>query len=154
MEVFDGIRTLLAVRRYQDRAEDSWEHNADKVVDALARVAKVVDPRLVLLAGDVRAVALIRESLPKALAPLVRDIDEPPAERGDQVKAIRDQLARGGERVPLGRRRRIEHTGLAHVHVCARGLHMKERGVESGKPLHRGNLPSPSSRAISRNRAG
>src|SRR5205823_2197452 len=69
--------------RYQERAENTWEHNAENVVDVLTRLAKAVDPRVILLGGDVRAVALIRESLPKPLAPRVRAIEGTRAAGGD-----------------------------------------------------------------------
>jgi hypothetical protein len=51
-------------RRYQDRAENTWEENAQNVAEAISNLAGRVRARLVLLAGDVRAVTLIRESLP------------------------------------------------------------------------------------------
>jgi hypothetical protein len=51
-------------RRYQDRAENTWEENAENVGQAVAKLAARVGARLVLLAGDVRAVTLIRESWP------------------------------------------------------------------------------------------
>jgi hypothetical protein len=51
-------------RRYQDRAENTWEENAEDVAQAIARLSVRVEARLVLLAGDVRAVALIQESWP------------------------------------------------------------------------------------------
>jgi hypothetical protein len=54
--------------RYQRRAEDSWRHNATAVAQAVARAVHDVDAGLVLVAGDVRAVQLLREHL----APLVR----------------------------------------------------------------------------------
>ena len=51
--------------RYQQRAENTWEHNAKAVADEVVRLADQVDARLVVVAGDVRAVQLLRESLPK-----------------------------------------------------------------------------------------
>jgi hypothetical protein len=54
--------------RYQRRAEDSWRHNAAAVAHGVADAVHDVDAGLVLVAGDVRAVQLLREDL----APLVR----------------------------------------------------------------------------------
>jgi hypothetical protein len=51
-------------RRYQERVENTWEENAEEVAQAIARLAARVEARLVLLAGDVRAVALIQDSWP------------------------------------------------------------------------------------------
>jgi Bacterial archaeo-eukaryotic release factor family 2 len=49
--------------RYQRRAEDSWRHNAGAVLDAALQAARQVDTRMVLVAGDVRAVQLLQEQL-------------------------------------------------------------------------------------------
>jgi release factor family 2 len=51
-------------RRYQDRAENTWQVNAEDVAQAVAGLASRIGVRLVLLAGDVRATTLIRESWP------------------------------------------------------------------------------------------
>ena len=55
-------------RRYQERAENTWEHNAEAVVDELSRMAKQFDARLIVAAGDVRALELLEGDLPKELA--------------------------------------------------------------------------------------
>jgi hypothetical protein len=60
-------------RRYQQRAEDSWEHNAGEVARVVARLAEAAGARLIVLAGDVRAKALLVERLPAPLAELVRE---------------------------------------------------------------------------------
>ena len=62
-------------RRYQQRAEDSWEHNADQVAGALSRFVQQVRPVFVAVAGDVRAVSLLRASLPKEVDELVHVIE-------------------------------------------------------------------------------
>jgi len=49
--------------RYQRRAEDSWRHNATAVAEAVAHTVTQIDAGLVLVGGDVRAVALLREHL-------------------------------------------------------------------------------------------
>jgi hypothetical protein len=54
--------------RYQRRAEDSWRHNAAAVAAATVHAVHEVDAGLVLVAGDVRAVQLLRHQL----APLIR----------------------------------------------------------------------------------
>jgi hypothetical protein len=53
-----------AQRRYQERAENTWEENAADVAEAVVRLAKRVDARLILLAGDVRALSLVQGSWP------------------------------------------------------------------------------------------
>ncbi|HEV7536991.1 MAG TPA: Vms1/Ankzf1 family peptidyl-tRNA hydrolase [Acidimicrobiia bacterium] len=62
-------------RRYQNRAENLWEHNARSVADQVAGMADGIGARLVVVAGDVRAVQLLQEHLPERIAPLVREID-------------------------------------------------------------------------------
>jgi release factor family 2 len=51
-------------RRYQTRAEDSWEHNAVAVVEALVPVINEHAVRLLVLAGDVRALQYLEKHLP------------------------------------------------------------------------------------------
>jgi len=58
--------------RYQERAENAWEHTAREVVERLTKVCDIVDPRLVLVSGDVRAVQLLQEHLPPRVASVVR----------------------------------------------------------------------------------
>jgi len=61
-------------RRYQQRAEDSWEHNAEQVAERLTRLVDQIEPLFVAVAGDVRAVQLLRESLPERVVELVHVI--------------------------------------------------------------------------------
>jgi hypothetical protein len=53
--------------RYQRRAEDSWQHNAAAVADAVVREVHRVQAGLLLVAGDVRAVQLLRQHLPASV---------------------------------------------------------------------------------------
>jgi hypothetical protein len=55
-------------RRYQERAEHTWERNAADAADQVAALARRVDARLVVAAGDERAVTLLRDALPAELA--------------------------------------------------------------------------------------
>jgi hypothetical protein len=50
-------------RRFQSRAEDSWDRNADTVAKDLDGLVREVDPDVVLLTGDPRGIARIRESV-------------------------------------------------------------------------------------------
>lgn len=50
-------------RRFQARAEDSWDRNADAVAKDLDGLVREVDPDLVLLTGDPYGVSRIRESV-------------------------------------------------------------------------------------------
>jgi hypothetical protein len=53
--------------RFQRRAEDSWAHNAARVAEAVATAVHETQARLVVAAGDVRAVQLLEEHLPEGL---------------------------------------------------------------------------------------
>jgi release factor family 2 len=59
-------------RRYQQRAENSWERGAGDVAKELVRLIERFEPRIVVVAGDVRAVQFLREALPKEMDELVR----------------------------------------------------------------------------------
>jgi Bacterial archaeo-eukaryotic release factor family 2 len=78
--------------RYQHRAEVVWERNAAEVAEALSEVVDRVRPRLVAVAGDVRAVQLLREQSPKRVAALVQEV-------GGELGSIEAVLERAGELV-------------------------------------------------------
>jgi hypothetical protein len=59
-------------RRFQERAENTWEENAQNVADVVHRLADRTSPRVVAIAGDVRAVNLVQGSLRDDVAGLVR----------------------------------------------------------------------------------
>lgn len=61
-----------AALRYQHRAEDSWRHNAEEVAAAVTTMADYLDPELILVTGDVRAVQLLQHALPERLEPVVQ----------------------------------------------------------------------------------
>ncbi|MFH9352276.1 Vms1/Ankzf1 family peptidyl-tRNA hydrolase [Kitasatospora sp. NPDC017646] len=54
----------MSQMRYQHRAEDSWEHNAVKVAEALGIALADVDAHVLMLAGDVRARQYLTKHLP------------------------------------------------------------------------------------------
>jgi peptide subunit release factor 1 (eRF1) len=62
-------------RRYQNKAENLWDHNAKQVADHVTALVDEHDVRLVLVAGDVRALEKLRQHLPERVAGLVREIE-------------------------------------------------------------------------------
>ncbi len=52
-------------RRYQQRAEDSWERNAQVVAGQTAALAGRIQAELIFAAGDVRALGYLRQDLPE-----------------------------------------------------------------------------------------
>jgi Bacterial archaeo-eukaryotic release factor family 2 len=62
-------------RRYQNRAENQWEHNAKQVADRVAELADETGARLIVVTGDVRALQLLRDHVPARIADLLREVD-------------------------------------------------------------------------------
>lgn len=62
-------------RRYQNRAENQWEQNAKEVAERVSALADETGARLIVVAGDVRALQLLREHLPERTAELLREVD-------------------------------------------------------------------------------
>lgn len=61
-------------RRFQQRAENRWKANASQVAEELTRLVDRTAPRLVVVSGDVRAVASLREQLPDRVAGLFAEV--------------------------------------------------------------------------------
>ncbi len=72
-------------RRSQTRAEDSWERNAETVAAFLDKRVAERAPELVILTGDVRAVALVCERTGQHVRDLV--VEVPGGARGEGAKA-------------------------------------------------------------------
>lgn len=75
-------------RRFQNRAENSWEANAKTVVNELAKIASSEDLQFVVIAGDVRAIQFIKEHLPQELASTSFELATEP----HQLEDIREEL--------------------------------------------------------------
>jgi peptide subunit release factor 1 (eRF1) len=80
-------------RRYQNRAEDSWERNAEQVAKTVDRIVQDDQVELVLVTGDVRAVAYLKENVTPAVAPKIHELDAAPPTDED-LKQIRDDVER------------------------------------------------------------
>lgn len=76
-------------RRFQQRAENTWEHNADDVADAAAEFARDVHARLVAVAGPPRANSMVTEALHERL----HDVEVRSIEAGD-VDGIAQEVTR------------------------------------------------------------
>lgn len=61
-------------RRMQTRAEDSWERNAETVAADLDKQVAERHPEIVLVTGDVRAVALLREAVGQQVRELLFEV--------------------------------------------------------------------------------
>jgi hypothetical protein len=84
-------------RRYQARAEENWEHNAKSVAATVARVAADVNARLVVAAGDVRALTLIADDLPENVKPLWTTVEGGRGADGSETLVAERVLDKVGE---------------------------------------------------------
>jgi hypothetical protein len=75
-------------RRYQRRAEDSWHENAEQVAKSVIDLVDRIEPVFVAVAGDVRAVQLLRGSLPERVDELVHVVGKEPARKMDEPDPI------------------------------------------------------------------
>jgi Bacterial archaeo-eukaryotic release factor family 2 len=64
-------------KKYQQSAENTWEHNAKLVADDVTRAVRRTGAAIVAVTGDVRAVTDLRDVLPEEVANLVQVIEEP-----------------------------------------------------------------------------
>lgn len=62
-------------QRFQQRAENAWEQNAEEIAAQVGRVVDATNAQLIVIAGDVRTLAILREELPETLRSLVREIE-------------------------------------------------------------------------------
>lgn len=70
-------------RRGQTRAEDSWQRNAEAVAAVVDARVRERCPQLVVLTGDVRAVALVKDALGRQAAEML--VEVPGGGRGEGV---------------------------------------------------------------------
>ena len=80
-------------RRFQQRAEDSWESNAKQIADQVAWLADLIRPRIIVLAGDVRARTLLHDAMPKNLQDVVVEVDEGGRAAGASEEALQQRVA-------------------------------------------------------------
>src|SRR5665647_2404807 len=132
-------------RRMQSRAEDSWERNAEAVAAELDRAVVEHRPELVLITGDVRAVAMIREELGRPTADLL--VEVPGGSRADGVKedvfgvnvhrVLEAHRARRREKITDRMREALGPVGLEHpVHVRAEDVLLDPVRTGTARDLH------------------
>jgi hypothetical protein len=85
----------MSQSRYQNRAEDSWQHNAGSTADVVADILAAADADLLIVGGDVRAEQYFLDQLPARVhsevtiktIPGGRSRDGSQAHRADEVEA-------------------------------------------------------------------
>lgn len=83
-------------RRFQQRAENTWERNAGDVAETVVAFAERIDPELIAVAGDVRAKRLVVEALPPSLAEVAVELDtgDPDSMADEVLRLLDDRHAR------------------------------------------------------------
>lgn len=80
--------------RYKKRSENIWERNGNIVAEAAARLARAVDARLIVVAGDIRAQGFVLAAMPSDLADIAVKIDEgSPDGIADHVRQLLSSMA-------------------------------------------------------------
>ena len=82
-------------RRIQQRTEDSWERNAEQTADEVAAMARRVDARVILVAGERHSTSVVLERLPDD--PPVHLLDGGRAAGGDDDRLATEIVHRTGD---------------------------------------------------------
>jgi hypothetical protein len=80
-------------RRYQARADDSWDRNADEVAHQLDRIVTREDPEVVLLAGEERSCARIMERATGRVAERLQRIEHGSRAEGASDERLAEDVA-------------------------------------------------------------
>ncbi|MCD9622809.1 Vms1/Ankzf1 family peptidyl-tRNA hydrolase [Rhabdothermincola salaria] len=75
-------------RRFQQRAENTWEHNAAEVADTVERLRSEVGARLVVVVGDERAVQFLTEHASAELADVLEVVHGAGRNDADPFEAV------------------------------------------------------------------
>ena len=111
-------------RRFQQRAEDSWNANAKDVVERVNHLCRLLEPQVIVLAGDVRARQMLRENLPKHIGELIVEVDEGGRGPGASVESFEDRIAKVTAEVAA-------HRALDTIAEFEEELGQQDRAVES-----------------------
>jgi Bacterial archaeo-eukaryotic release factor family 2 len=114
--------------RFQNAAEENWADNAGQVADEVARLAAAVGAELVLVAGDVRARALLRDKLPETLRHRFAEV-----ESGGRAAGADEEPMRAQVRAKL-REKAAEHVAEV-VDEFRRELGQRDRAVDGLAPV-------------------
>lgn len=81
-------------RRFQQRAENTWEKNAAGVATEVDDLATRVDARLIVVTGDVRAVGFLEEHLPESRRDALEVVDSGGRTDDDAVERAAEEADR------------------------------------------------------------
>lgn len=83
-----------AAKKYQQRAENLWQTNAKQVAGQVAGLAQQVRARIIVAAGDVRALGYLRESLPPPAAQILHEVSEGGRGAGASTASLGEHVRR------------------------------------------------------------
>ncbi len=83
-----------AAKKYQQRAENLWQTNAKQVAEQVAGLAAVVRARIIVAAGDVRALGYLRDSLPRPAREILHEVDEGGRAAGASETSLAEHVRR------------------------------------------------------------
>ena len=84
-----------AQSRYQRHTEDVWQHNMDKVASTVDRLVERHHPRLLVVAGDSRAVGLLQDRLSAESRGILSTVDSNVRADGAADDSLQGALAAG-----------------------------------------------------------
>lgn len=86
-------------RRFQQRAENTWDRNADNVAEAVGVLAEQVEARLILVTGPTRAQSMVAGSIADTIKTRVECVDagDPDGIAAEVLRFTADVAARDSE---------------------------------------------------------
>jgi hypothetical protein len=81
-------------RRYQDTAEEMWKHNADQVAQRVDALVKETGARLVVAAGDTRALVALGDHLGEAAEAVLVRVEEGGRAEGADREGLQHHVER------------------------------------------------------------
>lgn len=120
---------------FEARVEDSWERNAEAVADQVNKLVLKHQPEMVLLTGDVRAQALLKDELRQEVLDRLHEV--PGGTRGhslqrdsfrDELRQVTEQFAENKQRDLAEQFRESQARDTASVGGAAEVAQALERG--------------------------
>jgi hypothetical protein len=81
-------------RRFQQRAENTWDANARLAAEKVVEVVEQTAAKAVLIGGDVRSVGFLRDALPAHVAELVRPLEGGQRNAGASIDEAAEEITR------------------------------------------------------------
>lgn len=97
----------LAHRRIHSRAEDSFERNATQIAEEIERYVRSEQPELVLLTGELRMVALLREAATEQVAGITHVLESGSRAGGVHEGAFTEEVAGVFDQYRMRRREQV-----------------------------------------------